>query len=224
MGFRQLGNIQAGRRTVRIYAGIQINIVGTGQLTVYLHSIVTGKRVIHLAFQRTAHAADIRFPCQIHRNLVAAAEGDVVAGFVFTLLLQFSPRVDSDLIGGIQYVITEYKDIFRYAATLAFHLVVGVHIRVGVEDLALAGGHFGIIADDYIGLAGQFLFRLDVRRDLDHPAHVHVVVPAFIIISAGDDLVGRHHIALPGIQLGAVLQLGFGVHLHVVVGVGPGNA
>ena len=51
-----------------------------------------------------------------------------------------------------------------------------------------------------------------------------MVVPVLAVISAGNNLVGCQHIALPGVQPGAFLQLRPGIHLHVVVGVGPGDA
>ena len=105
---------------------------------------------------------------------------------------------------------------------------------MGVENLTPACSHFGLrgigrtaraaFADIDGGGAFDFLFGFDVRRDLDHAAHIHMVIVVFPFIGIGVHLVGGHHIALAGLKLGPFFQLRFGVHLHRVVGIGPCHA
>ena len=224
MRFRQFFYIHFRRGTVRIRTGIQVDIVGAGQLAVHFYAVVTGKLVIHLAFQGSFQSSGIGFRRQIHLTLVAAAEGDIAAFFKFSLLLQFCAFADGNRIRRSNLIIAVGIDIFCHAAAFAFYLVVDIHIGVGVVNLTFSSSHLSVIANDHIGFAGHNLFRFDIRRNLNHAAHVHVVVPAFPVISAGDDLVGRQHIALACVQLRSLIQFGFAIHLHIVVGVGPGNA
>ena len=124
--------------------------------------------------------------------------------------------------------------MFRQASCFAFHLIGHVNIRMGVENLTPACGHFGFrgtgrtvraaFADIDAGVAFDFLFGFNVRRDLDHAAHIHMIVVVFPFIGIGVYLVGGHHIALAGLKLRPFFQFRFGIHLHRVVGVGPCHA
>ena len=196
--------------------------MGTGQFAIDFHAVITGNPVFHAAFQRASRAADIGFRRQVHLDFIAAAEGDVAASFIFAFLVQFRPLVHGDLIGGNNRIIAVSKYVFRNAAALAFHLIVDIQIGIRIVNLAFSSRYLGILVNHYIGLAGQHLLRFDIRRNLDDTAHAHVVIPAFPVVGAGHDLVGRQHVALARSQLRAFFQFRFGIHLHIVVGVGPG--
>ena len=86
--------------------------------------------------------------------------------------------------------------MFECAAGLAFHLVMHVNIAICVVNLAPDSVHFGVFADDHIGFVRYLLFRFYIRRNLDHTAHVHVVVPSLPVIGTGNRLVRRQYITL----------------------------
>ena len=233
MGFSQRGHIQCGLGAVRIHACIHINIMRAGQLAVHRHAVVAGYRSIHQGSYSSFHPAGIGFRRHIHLDLVAAAEGDVVTGFIFTLLFQLHFFIDRNLIGGRDKRIAVRIDIFRYAAAFAFHLVIDIQIGIGIVNLPLACRNFGGrtcgtgiligLSNVYVGSGFNYLFGFDVRRYLDHAAHVHMVVPGFPVIGPGHNLVSCCYIALARSQPGSFFQFGPGIHLHIIIGVGPGH-
>ena len=224
MGFRQAFYIELRIRAVHVGPGVQVNIMGACQRSVNFHTVITRDIVIYLGDQYAFQAAGISLRSQIHLDLVAAAEGDVAASFKFALLFQRRPLVYRDLICGIYSVIAVHPHIFPYAAALAFHLVGHVQIRISVINLPFFGSDRDIFANIHVGLCFYDLCGCHIRRNLEHAADVHMVVPCFVIIGAGNDPVGCRHIAPARMQLRAFLQFRAGIHLHLVVRVRPGHA
>ena len=234
MGFGQSGNVQGGFGSVRVHACIEVCVIGAGQFSVHFYAVGPGNRRVHQGPHHSFHSAGIGFGHQIHLDLVAAAQGDVAAAFVLAFLFQYRILIDGNRIGRSDKGIRIGIDIFRHAACFAFHLIGHVYIGMGVENLTPACGHFGFrgigrtvraaFADIDAGGAFDFLFGFNVRRDLDHAAHIHMIVVVFPLIGIGVYLVGGHHIALAGLKLGPFFQLRFGIHLHRVIGVGPCHA
>ena len=224
MGFRQPLDIQFRIRTIRINACIQINIMGAGQFTVHFYAVVAGNPVIHAGSQHAFQTTGIGFRRHIHLNLVTAAEGNIVTGLKFAFLVQRHIRIDGNLIRRCNKAVAVHPHVFANAAALAFHLVGHVHIGIGVVHLAFFSVHSGIFTNNHIGSGFNILTGLYIRRKLDHAADIHMVVPVLVVIGAGDNFIACQHIALPCFQLSAFHNLRFGIHLHVVIGVGPGHA
>ena len=205
----------------------------TGQFTIYRHTVIAGNRSVHHAFYGSFHPTGIGFCSQIHLDLVAAAEGDVFPIFILALLHQFGFFIYGNFICRSDKRIAVRIDIFGYAAAFSFYLIINIQIGISFVNLPLACSNFGCrigrsvirsgLPNVHVGSGFDFLSGFNVRRYLDHAAHVHVVVPGFPVIGPSLNPVSRRYIALACSQLGTFLQFRPGIHLHIVIGVGPGH-
>ena len=94
------------------------------------------------------------------------------------------------------------------------------HFGYGIIGTAVPAGS---LTDFHVGIRFYFLPGFNIRRNLDDAANTHEIIPGFVVIGAGNHLVGCQCIALTGVQLGACHELRPGIHLHIVIGVGPGH-
>ena len=157
MGFRQAFNIQFRICPICVRSGIQVDIVGTVQFSIYFHAVIAGNPVIHFGDQSALRSGGIGFRCHIHLNVIAAAEGNVAAIFKSALLFQFRPCIDSYLISRGNKIIAIHIYVFGYTSTLSFYLVRVINICIGIVNLAVDSSHFDIFANVHTGFAGHDL-------------------------------------------------------------------
>ena len=228
MAFRQGVNLYFRVCTVRVDAGIQVDVVGAGQGAVHFHRVMAGQIIFHLGFQHAFQAVNRPFRRQIHPDPVGAAEGDVVAVFELALLFQFRSLADDHLIVGRDVIHAVNIHIFANAAAFSLHLVGDVQVGVGIIHLALAGGHPGIFAHVHYSVSFYRLFGLYAApvtgSHVDNAADSHGIGPGLPVIGIGDHLIACLQISLAGGEPCAFPQFGPGIHHRVIPGVGPGNA